>query len=560
MKILLVEGEKCVDALRQAQPTWKVMTWPGGANGVKHVDWSPLQGHDVVVWADHDEAGSKAADAILDIIGGRKIDTWADDPSAHPAGYDVADLIAEGGDPAEYIREHLGSERRPPANQTPAEASYQPTQETAVEPPQNPQKALPTVGSRPIPPEGAHLVGLIKAGKDHHDHPGSTYNTQRWLEWHPQTYKVFAFNTLTHAIDLLWCPPWDKPEGWRPRQIMDTDYTGAAVWLERKTDVPGWRKQIIVDAIMAIAKDNAYDPLVQYLEGVKWDGVPRLSTMLTTHFGVADSAYAQTVSRKFMISAAARGLCLSDDGIKVDVMLVLEGPQGIRKSSSIKALFGTRFTKDSMPDLSNQKESIIHLQGAWAVEMAEMVASSRAEADMFKAFLTRDRDDYRPHYARHEISTPRRCVFVGTINPDGLGWAKDQTGNRRFWPVEAGEIDVDAIERDRDQLWAEAVAAYRAGEAWWMGGVEIIAAEAVQKSRLEYDPWTGKLAEIAALAGDRVHMNHILSGLEIPMEKVGSAQQRRIVGAMRRIGYDVEQGPIGLVFYQGQEKAPPKRG
>ena len=177
-------------------------------------------------------------------------------------------------------------------------------------------------------------------------------------------------------------------------------------------------------------------------------------------------------------------------------MLILEGAQGILKSSALQALAEPWFM-DRISALGG-KDAAMEIAGVWLVEMAELDALLKAALPATKSFVTRRQDRFRPPYGKHVIDRPRQCVFAGTINPIG-GYLKDPTGGRRFWPVSCGLIDLEALIRDRDQLWAEALVRFRGGAPWWLETTELQAlAAAEQEARFEVDAWERKGKRVAS--------------------------------------------------------------
>lgn len=252
-----------------------------------------------------------------------------------------------------------------------------------------------------------------------------------------------------------------------------------------------FRDRALRDAAVAVARENAFDTARDYLMQLAWDGTERLSGWLTTYCGVEATPYTQAVGAAWMISAVARIL---DPGCKVDSLIVLEGPQGLGKSRALRALAGEYFL-DHLPELSS-KDARGNLAGHWIVELAELEGISRSSATAVKAFLSVQVDAYRPPYGRTVMRFPRRCVFAGTTN--GQTWLTDDTGNRRFWPVRVSSpIDVAALVRDRDQLWAEARVRFEQGEPWHLVDRSVIAlARQEQEARVLGDPWEPELSTI----------------------------------------------------------------
>ncbi|MCP3060960.1 virulence-associated E family protein [Myxococcus sp. K38C18041901] len=236
------------------------------------------------------------------------------------------------------------------------------------------------------------------------------------------------------------------------------------------------------EVLRQVATNNTYDPLREYLEGLVWDGVPRADTLLEHYFGAqGDAEHLRTISGKWLISAAARAL---EPGCKVDTVLILEGPQGIRKSTAFRVLAGEWFC--DAPINIRDKDSAALAGRNWQIELAEVTTLRASEAEDLKAFISRNEDTYRPPYGRVTVKTPRRCVFVGTTN--SLEYLRaDASGYRRWWPVRCTRIDIEGLKRDRGQLWAEAVARFQRGENWWLEEEQAQRAESHAQERSETD-------------------------------------------------------------------------
>lgn len=339
---------------------------------------------------------------------------------------------------------------------------------------------------------------------------------------------VLAFNEFTMRRVLLRAVP-GQGGGTYPRPLEDDDYAAAQSWFNRN-GFPKATAQIVEAAVRKVCRHRSFDPLRDYLSGLEWDGTPRLASWLTTYCGAEPCAYTSEVGVRWCISAVARGF---KPGCKADHMLVLEGAQGRRKSSALGALAGEDWFSDSLPQMGT-KDASSYLRGRWIIEVGELEAM-RKEVDAIKAFITRQVETYRPAYGREEVSEPRRCVFVGTTNKSD--WQRDETGGRRFWPVKVGEIDVAAIERDRDQLWAEAVHLYRQGERWWLEGEAAEQAQAEVAERRPDDPWRADIARVVAGRGE-VTAKEVLAEMGVMPSEMTPQLSKRVTQELVALGWE----------------------
>lgn len=288
--------------------------------------------------------------------------------------------------------------------------------------------------------------------------------------------------------------PWDDRT--ETRDWSDTDDTGVSWYLEKRYKIKDLRR-IKMAADMAMDA-RRMDILQEYLEGLKWDGVPRVDTLLERYLKADPTPYTRAVCRKALVAAVARAM---EPGCKFDCVLTLIGEQGIAKSL-FAAILGGAWFSDNIQTFAG-KEAAEQLRGVWIVEIPEVDRfTSKYDVAQVKQFITRTDDIYREAYARRTALHPRRCVFVATTNEPNF--LPDRTGNRRWWVVQChatakdrGE-DMASLRRDRDQIWAEAMEMWRAGEPLTLGAGLYQAALDAQAGAQEIDPWEELIGEFVA--------------------------------------------------------------
>ena len=283
---------------------------------------------------------------------------------------------------------------------------------------------------------------------------------------------------------------------------------------------------------------------------------------MSTYLGAEESFYVEKIGKMMLVAMVAR---IFEPGCQVDYMPILEGGQGLRKSSACRALAGAEWFSDALPDI-HSKDASVHVRGKWLVEIAELSAIGRAESEHLKAFITRREERYRPPYGRIEVRELRQCLYIGTTN--ATTYLRDETGARRFWPVKVGRIDLGKLRRDRDQLFAEAVLCYQAGDPWWPD--EAFEAEHVrpqQDARFETDPWEETIvAHLATCSRVRI-IDIARNVLAIDTGKVGTHDQRRIAAVLVKHdwgpikdhtgrGYVPNKGTVQAEGAEEDEKGP----
>ena len=297
----------------------------------------------------------------------------------------------------------------------------------------------------------------------------------------------------------------------------------------------GWEppKGMMRDVLNLVARRQQSSPVRDFLEGLKWDGVTRASTWLHHAFGIERSTIHDAFARRFLISAVARGL---DPGCKVDTVLMLIGPQGVGKSTVFKMLAGDEWFSDTELRVGS-RDALMQLAKAWIYEVAELASFVGVREQRIKGFISSAWDTYRQPYGQTTLKLPRQTVFVATTNEDAP--LNDPTGNRRIWPVAVSDkLDRQWLKDNRDQLWAEAVDAYRRGEPWHLMPKE----EALHTEhcrQFEYmDPLTDPVEAWALSQSGAFTVKAVIEGALGKPDKVqDKGYQNRVGTVLRRLGY-----------------------
>lgn len=566
-QILIVEGEKCADAAMQILPNQIAIAWPGGGKAAHLAEWRLLAGRDVIIWPDRDrkkyqgnherageemdyidQPGTVTALKIAEILhnmacGVRILDVSKMDVKD---GWDIADAVESGWTKKQlltWMKENI--------------TKYEPAPDPELPPQEQPKKS--NVTNIRMHPQASAKPATEKKKKEKRTAvtdtnkmsfpPGeewrrkllfrdtdtlitkSVHNAITFLSMHPQCREVFWFNAFTRNIEMRKCPFWRDPKKFTPGPLQDTDDTDAKAWLESH------RITVTISetraAIAAAAAQSVYNPLQEWLDGINWDNESRVDTWLSTYLGVEDTEYSRAVGRRFLIGAVARAL---NPGCKMDTMLILEGPQGLKKSTAIEILFSEPYFTDEIQGVGS-KDTAMQMLGRWVIEVAELDALERAEVKAIKAWMSRKTDKFRPPYGRSVIEQPRSCVLFGTLNPEGLGYLRDATGGRRFWPVKCGKIDIDALMVEREQIWAEAVVMYKNDEQWWLTEEEVALATTQQEDRYEHDAWAEDIDHFVSGLNRVTTADIIKTCLEIPKERKSRATEMRIGKHLTQSGW-----------------------
>ena len=486
--VLIVEGEKDVLNLER-------LGFVATCNSMGAGKWRPeysdqLAGKNAVILPDNDESGENHLADVGASLTGKATSVRV---LRVPVGKDVSDWIAVGAT-RELILEAIAAATQFSEGNEPAAANDHDW-----------RKELMTT-DRGMPK--AVLANAITA-----------------LRLAPKWQGVLAFDEFSHATVAVAPLPW----GSTTVEWTDQEDRLTANWLQHEGIFVS--VEIAGQAVQAAARDHRVHPVREYLDKLDWDGTRRLDSWLSSYLGVERSDYSDAVGARWMISGVAR---VYEPGVKADCCLILEGDQGIKKSTALRVLTGDWFT-DEIAELGS-KDAALQTRGVWIIEIAELDSMSRAEVGKIKAFMSRAVDRYRPPYGKRLVESPRQCIFAGSVNH--TNYLRDETGARRFWPVSCGEIKIDDLKRDRDQLWAEARERYKSGSSWWLDSRALNAcAEEEQSERCEQDPWHDLIVQWLVDREDASIPEILTACIDKPKPHWNQQDQNRVARVLRALGW-----------------------
>jgi putative DNA primase/helicase len=364
-------------------------------------------------------------------------------------------------------------------------------------------------------------------------------NVTAILRLHPSWRGVLVYDAFEEAVRAIRSPPWDTldaPEDVKPGVWADTDISRLCNWLARHFGLVV-SAEVVEHAVAVAAETQRVHPVRKYLRSLKWDGRPRLDAFAPRYLGAEESDYSRAVGPMWMISAVAR---VEKPGCQADYTLILESQlQGRRKSEAFRALVPVPDWFAETPITIGDKDSYQALHGVWIYCMDELDSVRRGDRTRTKAFLTARRDRYRPPFGRRPRNYDRQNVFCGNTNEEQ--YLEDPTGNRRYHPLRVTRARVAAIQRDRDQLWAEAFARYKANERWWPDArIEKLCA-IEQADRVLPDDWQVSIGKWVRAndGGDGVLTRDVLVGaLHLSDSEIKKADTMRCAAVLRSLGYE----------------------
>lgn len=395
-------------------------------------------------------------------------------------------------------------------------------------------------------------AAMLEYNEDEQLKSNSLVNAKILIENLKRYKGMFCYDEFSQEKVVTRCPPWEKdPKKFKPRTLRDEDKTELTMDLEkRRIRISIQNIAKILDAIVI---GNRKNPAQEYFKNLKWDGVPRLNTWLRTYAGCTeeDPEYLAEIGRKWLAAAVAR---VMTPGCKFDHILILEGDQNLGKSSLFKTLatiHGREYFDDTIKakDIGSEK-IIMKLQGCLIIELAEMTGFEKMSSDEAKQVISTQKDRIILKYKNEPTQLPRQFVFAGTLNKTA-GYLNDPSGNRRYWPAKATKIDLEALARDVEQLWAEAYDCFKNGEPLWLENEDVYKkADREQRKRLNVHAWQPDIEKLTVSA-DKIEYSEIWDALVIGDRTRRTAEAQNIITKiMTGLGFELKTEKRGKAHAQ----------
>ena len=546
--VMVVEGEKCADAMRAFWPTYVVVTWMGGAGGICKADLKPLRNRKLLLWPDNDKPGREAMAYVRREMSSYCGQIKSLDPKDKPGGWDAADFIAEGGtlkDLRKWAVDNLVNHSKDRALVVPSQvvhASATPGSPTIIQSKGDTNVAFavnqPTQDDAEASPSKIaywESLGLILSAN--HTPSACVTNVEQIIIQTKALNGHIWFDTFHQGIftDLggIGVRPW-----------KDSDDRMLMRHIHRDLEITRIGELMVHSGVQMYTDQRKRNEPLDWMDSIVWDGTQRIDDFMRLAYGAKNTPYIRDISRCFWTSIVAR---IYSPGCKVDNLIVLQGAQGVFKSTSLAAIGGRWYAETKESVRSNDFFQI--LNGKMLVEIADLASFQGADQTRLKSVITSSVDRYRPPYGRAADDFARQSIFVGTTNDTRP--LKDPTGGRRYWPVKCGRINLEYIRGFRDQFFAEAVVRFKrvpieasaaqrveAGADWW--NVHALEAKLEQEACREEDEWENIVGRyLKTVAGAGVTMEAIAKeALDIKMERLDMGVQRRLSNCLRRHGWE----------------------
>ena len=399
------------------------------------------------------------------------------------------------------------------------------------------------ITGKPGSPRLSDLLSMAEKGHGDNDQPSMDSKVVSHLEM--QTSKDGVQNIKSTVPNLLIIM--EKDKRWKKKvwlnefsnaiyldekPLKDTDYTRIKRWMFKQYGVH-FSTEIIVEATNYVAEINGHNPLTSWLNKSVWDGVPRMDEWLVRACGGEDNKLNREIGRRWLIQCIARAM---EPGCKADCVLILVGPQGARKSTTFRILGSPEYFCDTPMDIGSSN-AYMQIHRAWIYEVAELDSIRRARNSSTKAFLSAQEDTFRLPYARQTVTLKRHTVFCGTTNK--AEFITDETGSRRYWPIQVGKMDTDWTEHNRSQLWSEAVVAYKNGEKWYLENETQEELDKQSSDFRQFDPWYEIVDRYVRSNGLNLSTTDLMEqGLKLEKYQMTRAAEMRVGDIMRQLGFD----------------------